>query len=58
MEQFKVVLEEIQDLVVVDEVEQTLLLMVVLVQLILVVAVEVLEIHQDQVEVVDQELHT
>jgi hypothetical protein len=41
VEQFNVVLEEIQDLVVVDEVEQTLLLMVVLVQLILVVEVEV-----------------
>tara|TARA_R100000805_G_C3559471_1_gene68774 strand:- start:93 stop:233 length:141 start_codon:yes stop_codon:yes gene_type:complete len=41
VEQFNVVLEDIQDLAVVDEVEQTLLLMVVLVQIILVVAVEV-----------------
>tara|TARA_R100000988_G_scaffold21135_2_gene10585 strand:+ start:366 stop:662 length:297 start_codon:yes stop_codon:yes gene_type:complete len=57
VEQFNVVLEEIQDLVVVDEVEQTLLLVVVLVHLILVVEVEVLEILQDQVELVVQELY-
>tara|TARA_S200002703_G_scaffold27094_1_gene23222 strand:- start:947 stop:1123 length:177 start_codon:yes stop_codon:yes gene_type:complete len=55
VEQFKVELEEIQGQVVVDEVEQTLLLVVVLVHLILVVEVEVLEILQDQVEVVVQE---